>query len=137
MPMSVLRFLGVATTREADPGAEQSIDEDVGRRIDALRGVGNGDAEAPDSERVTTRQAAGVPRGDNRRIDDCPTLQQEAGRDQRVPAVIARPGDDAHTFALDAVHERVDEPGDLPAGDLHQLQRLDPEGRGGLGVGPA
>ena len=86
---------------------------------------------------MTAGQAVRVPRGNDGGIHDCPTLQQEAGRDQCITAVIARPGDDADPFAVDATHERADEPGDLPAGDFHQLQRLDAEARGGLGVGPA
>src|ERR1700737_3666093 len=122
---------------QVDAGAKQTIDQDIGRWNDALGSAKDRDAQAPRRQRVTACEARRVTRGHDRGADDGPTRSQEAGRDQRVPAVIARAGDHNDAFIADAIREGVDEPRDLPACDLHQLERLDTECRQGLRVGLA
>src|SRR5205823_14787788 len=55
------------------------------------------------------------------------SLMEEARGDQRIAAVVARTGHHQDALVADPTDERLCETGNLPAGDLHQLQRLDAE----------
>ena len=50
---------------------------------------------------------------------------EEARGDQGITTIVARSGDHEHALVPNAIHECLNKTGNLPAGDLHQLQRLD------------
>ena len=55
------------------------------------------------------------------------SLMEKARRDQRITAIVARAGHHQDALVPNAIHERLGKTGNLPAGDLHQLQRRDAE----------
>ena len=59
---------------------------------------------------------------------------QEARGGQRITPVVAGAGNHRDVPAAEAIQVRIQEASDLPAGDFHQLQRLDPEPRTGFHV---
>ena len=114
---------------QPNPDTEQPIEDGVGGWVDALGRLHHLYAEAPNGQSLARGQAGRVTGGHGRRYNDGTSLIEEPGRDQRITSVVARPGNHDDAFPTYTAHQLIDEPRDLPARDLHQLDRLDPEVR--------
>src|SRR5207302_5302574 len=110
-----------------DAGAEKAVDDDVGRRVDPGRRLADSDAEPGDGCRMPRHEARRVFCGNDGGGYQRASLMEEARGDQRIAAVVARTGHHQDALVADPTDERLCETGNLPAGDLHQLQRLDAE----------
>ena len=79
-------------------------------------------------------QAVGVVCRDDRGLEGCATLREEARGAQGITAVVTAARNHQDPLARRAVEPSIDEAGQLPGRDLHQLERRDAKALAGRRV---